>query len=102
MRAGDPARFPVSLAFLAQHVRSHFAYEERLMGDAGYPELAYHRAEHRRFAQLFAALRDRADREGPTRENIAALVDAVEVWIAEHVMGTDQRLAEFIRRETVA
>jgi hemerythrin-like metal-binding protein len=96
IRAAGPSGLTVLLAFLHQHVRSHFASEELLMEEAGYPDADPHRAEHRKYASTVAQLQERVDRDGGTPESLAAVVAAVERWVVEHVMRADHQLADFI------
>jgi hemerythrin-like metal-binding protein len=97
LRSAAPEGLLVSTAFLTQHVRSHFAYEELLMSELQYPEAASHGAEHRRFAASLAYLKERVQRDGATFEILQALVGEVEGWVATHVLGSDRRLAAFVR-----
>lgn len=97
IRAAGASGIAVLISFLHQHIRSHFAYEELLMDEVGYPAAEPHKAEHRRFvdtvAQLQALVRHDRDRDS----SLAAVVSAVERWVVEHVMRSDHKLADFIR-----
>jgi hemerythrin len=97
IRAAGPSSIAVLVAFLRQHMRSHFAYEELLMDHMDYPYAELHKAEHREYASTVARLQERFDRNRATPEKLAAIVAAVDGWLAEHVTRADQRLAEFIR-----
>jgi hemerythrin-like metal-binding protein len=97
LRGAHPEGLSVMVAFLRQHVRSHFSYEELLMAEVRYPDAARHALEHRRFNEVFTLLQARLDRDGGTPESVAAIAAAVEQWVAEHVLLSDVRLAEFIR-----
>jgi hemerythrin-like metal-binding protein len=97
LRRGGPDILWDSLQFLQHHATSHFAYEEALMDDVRYPRAALHQEQHLAFATELLKHRERLQRSGATPENVAALADAVESWIAEHVLDEDRKLAEFIR-----
>ena len=97
IRAAGPSGLEALIAFLHQHVRSHFAYEELLMDQVSYPEADRHRAEHRKYAGTVAELQERVNREKGTPEILAAIVAAVERWVVDHVLRADHRLADFIR-----
>jgi hemerythrin-like metal-binding protein len=102
LRRGGPDVVWDSLQFLQHHATSHFAYEEALMDDVRYPRAALHQDEHLAFATELVRHRERLQREGATPENVAALADAVESWVTEHVLGEDRQLAAFIRERGTA
>jgi hemerythrin len=102
LRHGGPETVEESMRFLEHHAMSHFTYEEALMDDVGYPRAALHRDQHLAFASEIARFRDRFRREGPTPDAAAALADAVEGWVREHVLDEDRRLANFIHHGDTA
>ncbi len=67
------------------------------MDDVAYPDVTSHKQRHLDFLDQFRCLRDRLEQDGATFENIGALANAVETWVAKHVLDEDRRLAEFIR-----
>lgn len=100
-RAGPEAVWD-SLRFLQHHTTAHFEYEEQLMEAVGYPGAAAHQEQHLAFVDEVLHLRDRLERDGITLDGISALADAVDRWIAKHVLDEDRRLAEFIRTREAA
>lgn len=103
LRSGTVEDVWGSLRFLQEHARSHFAYEEALMQDVRYPRAALHHEQHLNFIDELHRLREQLERDGVTVATVASLADAVEAWVAEHVLEEDRRLAEFIRsRDAVA
>jgi len=86
-----------SVAFLKEHVASHFVFEELLMDEVSYVDQASHRQEHVRFLDEFGLLKTQLEQRGATRESVGALVGALETWVGRHVLGQDVRLATFIR-----
>ena len=84
------------LDFLRAYVVDHFAAEERLMAEVGYPDAASHIGEHRRFA---ATLRE-VDREflegGPTAALVLKLEQQAVGWLRDHVYFTDVALGRFV------
>jgi hemerythrin len=87
----------VLIAFLRQHVHSHFAYEELLMDEASYPDADRHKAEHRDYSNIVGTLHEQFDRSGGTPESLAAVIAAVERWVVDHVMRADHKLAAYLR-----
>jgi hemerythrin-like metal-binding protein len=102
LRRGGPESIRESLRFLEHHAMSHFSYEEALMEDVGYPRAALHRDQHLAFASELARFKERLRTDGATPETAAALADAVEGWVREHVLDEDRRLADFIRSHDTA
>jgi len=77
----------------------HFDTEEQLMQRHGYgmfdPELAeWHLAQHRGFSARVVAMR--ADESRGNGEGDAALLAFLEGWLVNHILTTDQSLAQFI------
>jgi hemerythrin len=76
-------------AYLCDHVGLHFAAEEQLMRDLGFPEVERHAAEHRAFANSMCQLNRAFSEQGPTAEVVA--------WLRDHVYVSDVELGRFIR-----
>ncbi len=90
------------LDFLRAFVVDHFAAEERVMAELGYPGAAPHAEEHRRFA---AALRE-VDQEflaaGPTADLVLRLEQQTVAWLRDHVYSTDVALGRFVHARQAA
>jgi hemerythrin len=96
LRATGPSGITELIAFLRQHLRSHFAYEELLMEEAGYPDVDAHTAEHRQYVETVAQLQERLGADTGA-ESFAAILAAVEGWVVNHIMRSDHKLAAFLR-----
>jgi hemerythrin-like metal-binding protein len=76
-----------TLDFLVRYVSEHFAHEERLMAQAGFPGLASHSTQHQGFATKVG--------EMVNAYKAGSAVMGVEVsrflanWIQEHIQRTD-------------
>ncbi len=84
----------VAVGELLDYTATHFTSEEKLMAEAGYPELAPHHAVHR---ALIAQARDmemRLEAGGPDfpRE----LNRFIHRWLVEHIMTHDRKFAESV------
>jgi len=86
-----------TLTFLGDYVVLHFAAEERMMAETGYPELEAHRAEHARFVQEFGILYREFKAEGPTTLFIIRVGNRVTGWLREHIYRTDRSFVEHLR-----
>lgn len=82
--------------FLDDYCQSHFAEEERLMLEAGFPGLDGQRAAHAEFTEELEDLVDRFRRAGPSPELAEALRRLVSGWLVAHVQGSDLALAGFL------
>lgn len=85
---------------LIKATESHFAHEELLMENSGYPNLESHRALH---ADLISRIRnfeaqvERAEQLTP--------VDVYEFlcsWLGDHILTSDKMFGEFVSRQTPA
>ncbi len=73
----------------------HFAFEERLMVEHGFPDKESHIEEHRRLLQQLNNL-IKADLRAP-RHSKEALVSAfLTDWAEQHILHDDKKLGEFL------
>ena len=96
-RAGDVTRAEDMLAYLESYAAEHFATEERVMWEFGYPELNEHWSLHLAFA-MELALRKEEHEANPSQA--ALLVDLgrwMDRWLHEHVLQADAQMARFVR-----
>ncbi len=101
-RTGDLQKADDALAYLERYAVEHFATEERIMRDLGYPRLEAHRSLHLGFA---AQLGRRKAAHAETRSQTVLLFELgrwMEAWLSEHVMGADAEMARFVRGRTSA
>lgn len=74
------------LAQLADYTFSHFAFEESLLAEAGYPLLQPHRAIHAQFMKRLAKYRER---HGAGEDIAAQLHDLLCTWLVHHIQRDD-------------
>lgn len=83
------------LGRLILFTHEHFALEERLMVEHGFPDMESHIEEHRRLLQQLNNL-IKEDLRAP-RQNKAALVSAfLTDWAEQHILQADKELGEFL------
>jgi hemerythrin len=88
---GDPQRTTGTvLGELVRYVFYHFGEEERLMEQAGYPELGPHRSHHRAMAEHVRGLEARYDRD-PGTVVAGQLHDFLADWLVRHIRSEDLR-----------
>ena len=81
---------PAFLARLIEGVSAHFALEELIMGESGYPELAAHREDHER---LLDVIRDLVEAFGQAEElDSVDLAMRLEPWFSQHFATHDLQL----------
>jgi hemerythrin len=82
---------------LAQYVMTHFAYEEQLMTDAGYPveKVIEHKRQH---DKLLAAVQQVVDayHAGDTEVLAELLPYLYGDWLIEHICHSDREYASYL------
>jgi hemerythrin-like metal-binding protein len=94
--AGGPSEetIPSVLALLAA-AEDHFAHEERLMRDARYPLLNWHRRQHETARNAARPLVARI--EAGDRQAVKALLDFLAGWLKDHMAVADRMMAAALR-----
>ncbi len=82
-----------------EHTIGHFAAEEELMEQHGFPGLAAHRHDHQMLAQKLTKfnLSNMAGRPDVP----SALLDFLQEWLREHILKTDKEYSEFLNARGV-
>ena len=85
------------LSRLEAYAAGHFAREEALMSEVGYPGLAEHVTEHRAFVEWLESVRRTYRRAAESPFQVGDLVNAfLERWLVEHIMEEDMRYRNHI------
>lgn len=99
-----PPYLGIFLSQLGGFARTHFAFEEQLMADHGYPGLTAHRLQHQQLAARLAACQERCadsamseDQQADLEELLAFLGD----WLEHHILEQDQAYVPFLRERGV-
>ena len=80
---------------LVQYTQYHFSREEGLMEKAGYPDLEAHKKEHR--AMIAKVESFVAEYEAKGHDVLEGIADYLGQWLVNHINGTDQQYAPFLR-----
>jgi hemerythrin len=96
LRAGDRGEVVPVLAYLEEYAVHHFAVEERLMAEIGYPGLAEHAAAHRAFRAEYAQMVERFERSGATAYVALTVHNWLSDWLRKHLGGIDLELGKFL------
>lgn len=73
---------------LVTYANEHFTYEEKVMEQAGYDNLAYHRAMHEFMRTRLALLQAQLAKGLLSRDE---LTEFMETWLTEHIIMEDMR-----------
>ena len=101
IRSGDRSRIMMACTSLSAQARAHFASEEALMREVGYPDLESHREQHAELGRRLARLSYLAS-SGAGYLSATAPVSLLEQWFVPHLTHADRRLAEFVAARKAA
>jgi hemerythrin len=97
MRARESdAELKVLFWFVDDYCTSHFAAEETLMREVGYPGIREQIAQHRKFTREFDAIAERFRAKGPTPELTLELQQLICGWFVTHIRALDTKIAAFV------
>jgi hemerythrin len=82
------------LPSLVQYTKSHFASEEKVMKDAGFPGLAAHQAIHQQLTKQATDLLEKikTGKMVPT----VSLASFLKDWLINHIQGQDKQYGKHI------
>lgn len=86
-----------TLVFMQHYVIIHFADEEELQKEIGYPELERHARIHENFKAEIQEFAQTVERDGFDEEKVQEFSAKVMTWLIMHVGKEDQKIGEFIR-----
>jgi hemerythrin len=85
-----------TLLFLREYVQTHFADEEGIMRQAGFPRLAEHHLEHEGFVADLRQLEIEHRRNGASPGLVLRVSARLTSWLREHVSRADRELGAFL------
>ena len=84
------------LAHLDEYTDFHFAAEEKLQEEIGYPGIEEHKKKHEELRQTVKELREMLEEEeGPTEAFVAQVNQKVVEWLYGHIQSFDRSVAEY-------
>jgi hemerythrin len=96
MLHGERSEAAQLAAFLREHVVLHFAAEEQLMRDVGYPDAPAHVAEHQAFGASMLELDQALRSRGATPELVLRLEQESVAWLRDHIYVADVALGQHV------
>ncbi len=85
-----------SVRFLLQYAGKHFAHEEELQVESGYPGVEAHRAFHEKYKEDLRTLVLQIPAEGPTVSDLVNLNGQIAVLI-DHIRVEDKKMSEYLK-----
>ncbi|CDH44072.1 MAG: hemerythrin family protein [Candidatus Competibacteraceae bacterium] len=82
------------------YARLHFAAEERLLSESGYPTYEQHKKLHGHFVDKILRLKNRLN-EGHTVLAME-LITEMRAWLTQHIQQVDRQYAPFLKQKGVA
>jgi len=83
---------------LVDYTLSHFAFEESLMEEAGYPFFKAHKKVHQLFTKRVAGFQERAK----TGEDVTnELMHVLKAWLVNHIKRDDKDYSDTVRTNMV-
>lgn len=93
-RNAEDAELPGLLDEMIAHFEAHFAREEALMEETGFPPAPIHRSEHRRVLAWAATVREEA-RAGDGGKLRPFLTERIVRWFIDHAASMDSATANW-------
>lgn len=91
-----------TLRFLQAYVGTHFADEEKIQLECGFPEYTAHRKLHADFVRDVNRYVKQFESEGPTIAFVAQFNHFVSDWLIYHISREDRKIGEYIRSKSAA
>lgn len=87
------------LDFLDRYVAIHFATEEGLQREHGYPGYDSHRAEHAVFLYRLQCFREELAAAAPSRDFVLRVNQTLIDWLKSHILGVDKDAGKFLLKK---
>lgn len=84
-----------ALGELVDYTKYHFAREEKLMQDNGYPDFEPHKEQHEKMIMEVSSYMDAYEKN--REATIDDLTSFLKTWLINHIAGTDQNYSQFLR-----
>lgn len=85
---------------LLKYTKVHFANEERLFAQTGFPGGAAHKAEHGLLARRVMNLQSRFE-SGQSLELSMETMNFLKEWLTNHIIGLDQKYGPYLNSKGI-
>jgi len=93
----NPERAKEILLFLEDYVVKHFAHEQLMHRSTNYPKAREHKETHLAFMDTVEALKTEYLESGCSPVVLEKIVNALKVWLRDHILGADKEFAHYYR-----
>lgn len=88
-----------ALDSLVDYTKTHFGYEERLFKKHGYPETQSHLAKRKKLVDQVVDFYSKFKNKEANVD--MELLNFLQDWLKNHIMGTDKEYSEFLNSKGV-
>ncbi|MCL2145463.1 MAG: hemerythrin family protein [Endomicrobia bacterium] len=92
-----PLEIQKTIEFLAQYIIQHFADEEKLQEECGYPHIIEHKNRHLDLRNNVTELLKKLYNEGCSSKFVEHIILVMTDWLTRHIKGDDFKLAAYIK-----
>jgi methyl-accepting chemotaxis protein len=93
------AELKKSMDFINNYTVTHFADEEEIQRNCGYPDYEDHKILHEKFKETALELANELNSFGTSESLVKEFKRKIGDWLITHVKGQDIKIGEFIRAE---
>jgi hemerythrin len=80
---------------MVDYTKVHFAAEERILRDSGYPDYAQHKAIHEKVTEKVSTIHSKYLEGNGLNLSIEAM-SYLNDWLQKHILGTDQKYSSHL------
>ena len=80
---------------MVDYTKVHFAAEERILRDSGYPDYEQHKAVHEKVTEKVSTIHSKYLQGNGSHLTIEAM-NYLNDWLQKHILGTDQRYSSHL------
>jgi hemerythrin-like metal-binding protein len=85
---------------MVDYTRFHFAREEKLFTQAGFPGAEEHKHEHEMLIRRALSLQARFE-NGQSRELSLEAMDSLQRWLSGHILGSDREYIPYLHAKGI-
>jgi len=85
------------VSFLNGYINSHFELEEKYMKNFKYPEIEFHKTEHRKFKKLFAGIKMEFSQKRVDSKFAHYCQNEIWEYFIKHITVIDADMARFLK-----
>jgi methyl-accepting chemotaxis protein/hemerythrin len=86
--------------YLVDYTVFHFGYEEKLLAENNWPELAQHKAIHEEFVNKVASYQNRLKTQD-VMEIAESILGFLKDWLVDHILKTDKQYGSLLNSKGI-